>query len=234
MLLYKTFAGSYLYNLNTSDSDVDYYEVYFPTETELLGIKSIQKTKFLKEADEETTRVSLHQFLYQLYKGNHIAYEVLFAPSSSVLFISPFFQELLDIRETLIDGRLLEPMKGYAESHRRNIRHEPSGPRIKYFSNGFDRKSLMHFCRVCYMIKEYLSSNTFNPYIKDNILKNSLLKIKNDTEMSLDAALEIIDRQYNSINTTMQQYEYKPYNSNIDNLLDNFAVKISKKILFLN
>lgn len=124
-LLYEYVRGSNLYNLNTSDSDVDTSGVYLCTQEELLGsLPGTDTARWgnmykaqVSDSRHDNTWFEIGELLRLLMKSNPTVLESLFVPKSKVIGeVHPIMQMVIANRDQFISKQCFYPFFGYAKS----------------------------------------------------------------------------------------------------------------------
>lgn len=125
LFLYK--AGSHFFNLQTSESDIDIKGIYLPSyldykKNNLKQVISYNSNKFTKNSKEDIdiTMFSLGHFLELLKSGDFNSMEALYTPKDKVLFNTPLFQEIIDIRKSLMVSNISSFLGFFKKEYRQH------------------------------------------------------------------------------------------------------------------
>lgn len=151
--LLKTVHGSYLYGLNTSTSDRDYYEVYdFPWKRYRPRKQNIQVIEY----DNDTTTISLERFTDLCIKGVPQSIEVLFSDSSKWLYYDVSWYD----KKKIIVELMLSNIPGVLETYRRTAWN---------FFEKDDFKKNRHALRLCLNAKDLKNTGSFDPTLQPDV-----------------------------------------------------------------
>lgn len=111
-ILFLCKAGSHFFNLNTANSDTDYKGIYLPSPKEMYDGESSRPFYERKTRKEKNTKndkddvdlymFSITNFLDLLSRGDFNCMELLFCTEENILITSPEYEQLREIRESLI------------------------------------------------------------------------------------------------------------------------------------
>ncbi len=111
-------AGSRLYGTNTPESDNDFRGFITPPFEYLAGLSNFQH-QVIREPD--TIIYSIKRFFQLLMTGDPTAYEILFAPESSIMECSDIGEVILHNRSLFACKRFARRIGGYAQSEWRKV-----------------------------------------------------------------------------------------------------------------
>jgi hypothetical protein len=230
VILYKTIAGSRLYGLADENSDEDYEGVYFPTLSQLLGLRAVQKAKTEKGIFEDCTMYSLQGYMKLVGDSNFKVLETLFAPDDKVITINPVFNQLRDQRDKFLNIYLIRPLIGFCKSNLNNIHKLPtSSKRCKLFNAcGFDSKYLQHSYRILRVGEEYLKTGKFKVDFSDE--REYLLDIKYG-RIPLDIIMARIELMQSTLLSQLEEKESLTNREAIKIFLDDLCVKMSLELV---
>lgn len=165
--LLKVLVGSRGYNLEDSDSDYDYKSVFVYQTKDLVSMGFTYRANNSIENNVDDTAFELKHFLDLAIKSN---------PTILEMFIAP-------VVESNIDGQTLKTLFkyawstesayaafiGYGYSQRKRLLDETEKRRNKY---------ACAYIRTLYNLISLLQNKTFNVRMKDEEIRNTLLKYK--------------------------------------------------------
>ena len=108
---YLWLSGSYLYGMNTKESDRDLRGFVFPGFDYMIGIKEFKSIEF-KEDDHKI--YSAKHFLKLALKGDPLVTEGFFAPEDKIIECSDFGREILNLKDDLISNAIYGRIMGYS------------------------------------------------------------------------------------------------------------------------
>ncbi len=165
----KCLHGSYLYVLDTPQSDKDYYEIYDFLNQNWRPKKQAKQTI---DGEEDLVRISLDRFEHLCYMGVPQAVEVLFAPPESWIEVDDSWHMInVCIKENLVDH-----MPTILNTYRRTA--------LNFFSSKKDaEKRKRHAFRLLFNARE----------LKESGLMHS--RLTNTQRISLDTVMGAWDRE---------------------------------------
>ena len=121
-LLFEHVAGSTLYNLNISDSDVDTRGLYIAPKEQLFGLGLDYQDQVSDERNDNTW-YELGKFCNLLLKSNPTVLETLFVPEDKIITTpSEIIKPLLENRNQFITKKCFKPFVEYAYAQIRKAR----------------------------------------------------------------------------------------------------------------
>eukprot|EP00696_Hemimastix_kukwesjijk_P019579 gnl/Hemi2/8901_TR3081_c0_g1_i1.p1 gnl/Hemi2/8901_TR3081_c0_g1~~gnl/Hemi2/8901_TR3081_c0_g1_i1.p1 ORF type:complete len:280 (-),score=59.91 gnl/Hemi2/8901_TR3081_c0_g1_i1:220-1059(-) len=116
-IIFATFGGSRLYNLNLSTSDSDIFAVWQAPNHLLLALEPIKDTFCSEEGKDSQDHClyELHKFGHLLLAGNPHAVEMLFVPSG--YHATPEWELLRGLAKQFLSQVTLSRYLGYCKSH---------------------------------------------------------------------------------------------------------------------
>ena len=135
-LIYKVYAGSIAYGLNTPESDVDIRGITVPPKQYYLGLQSFDQ----QEIPPDTVIYAIRKFVRLASNCNPNILELLFVDDSDVIFMNKYGKLLRDNRDLFLSIRARFTFSGYAfaqlkriKGHRRWIENPQIKPRKEKF-----------------------------------------------------------------------------------------------------
>lgn len=123
-IIFKTLFGSYLYGLNTPESDLDYKAIAIPSGEDIImqkAFKTINETTKPKDQaknskdDIDTEIFSLHQFIKLCKEGQTVALDMLFSTPNKWVTTSPEWEFIQANRDKLLH-RKATAFVGYCQT----------------------------------------------------------------------------------------------------------------------
>lgn len=164
----KVVSGSYMYGINTENSDKDYVGICIPTKDYSIGMYKFEQLeertnpsnseKQNSKADNDYTCYSLPKFIKLAYDNNPNILEVLFVPKESIIYCDNLGKQLLEHRKLFVSKRAFYKFMGYAIAQKRKlITKQSEGLRAKIVEkHGYDVKYASHLIRLLYFGIEIL------------------------------------------------------------------------------
>lgn len=123
MLVFRGFAGSYLYGLQDKNSDLDIIEIYIPKIEEEINLKTnkLNPIQTITE-DKDVTKYDIASFLRALNKGSIQLIEILFSEEFSIVHNSYIFELLQEFKYKLIsEEHIRKNINGFVKNRFDNI-----------------------------------------------------------------------------------------------------------------
>jgi len=127
-IILKIRAGSFLYGLNTPDSDEDYLGIYLSTPEELLGLQKseiIEDNVVSKQENGKNDKDAVDCKYYELRKFCNLALnanpsilEMLFANNENILIMDKYGKKLIENRDKFLSLKVKHSYIGYAFSQK--------------------------------------------------------------------------------------------------------------------
>ena len=167
-LQYMVISGSYSYNTDTEDSDIDIRGWYFPNKNDILKIGgSFEYSQTFSESD--ATFYSFHKFIKSCMQCNPNIIELLGVPEEAVIYQSEIAKLVRSYTDLFLSKRVFKTFGGYATSCLKaledsltkegDIDIDKVNSRNKRKSLSLFYKHAMHLIRLYYIgidiLKEY-------------------------------------------------------------------------------
>ncbi|MHA1437934.1 MAG: nucleotidyltransferase domain-containing protein [Promethearchaeota archaeon] len=214
-ILLTALVGSRAHGLAREDSDFDYRRVYIIPTEEILSLNFKYKGADWIEGNIDNTAYELGHFLQLAVKSNPTILEVFMAP---IVQLNTDGQLLLDLFPYIWDVQnAYDAFVGYGHNQRKKM--------LENKDNKSDKFAIAYI-RTLFNLIILLKTGRFSMEIKDPVLKEFLLKIK-EGKVSYG---EIIDRAefYKSIAT--KELENCTHTNN-PKKINNFLIKMRKKYM---
>lgn len=135
-LVYKVYAGSHAYGLNTPESDIDIRGITIPPKEFYLGLRDFEQQMILPD----TTIFALRKFVRLAKNCNPNIIEMLFVDEKDIIFMNEYGRLLRDNRHLFLSRRARFTFGGYAfaqlkkiKGHRKWIENPQTKPRQEDF-----------------------------------------------------------------------------------------------------
>jgi uncharacterized protein len=120
-IIFLTLSGSHAYGTNIEGSDEDYRGVCTLPETVVYGFNE-NFDQLESHGDPDLTIFSIKKFAHLACQNNPNVLEFLFVDESSILYRTPAWDRLRDIRHMFLSKRLAQTFAGYAKAQLHKIR----------------------------------------------------------------------------------------------------------------
>lgn len=186
-------AGSRLYGLETSESDIDTRGVFLSTgHAEILGLS---RDKVIKSSEEDTLLIEFRHYLGHLQRTNTSAIELLFAEGFEVL--EEEFEAVRENRYRLVDSeRLFASLMGYIHGERRLANGERTGElggkRKKAVDRfGFSPKNFSHLLRIAHCGEMFFRTSVYPVRLAGSV-RDLVLSVKTEPEKRAKEELNLM------------------------------------------
>ena len=176
-IILKVLVGSRSHGLHNADSDYDYRGVFVSPTSEMhkLGVKIKNNSWF--EGKEDQTMYEIGHFLHLATKCNPTILEVFKAPRQPIAYTKDEIQRL-EIWGAKLKALfpyvwnpvgVFEAFRGYAHNQRKKMFDKKDGRQAKF---------AVAYLRTLINLCDLLRTGNFSVEIKDEAIKQDLLKIK--------------------------------------------------------
>lgn len=208
-------VGSHAYGTATPESDLDYKGVIIPPKDYFYGLNSFNGYdksggKNFKNTSEDTdvTLIHINKFVHDCMAGVPNNLELLFLDKEDYIYLSPFGEELINVRSKFLSKQIMKKFGGYAKSQAQKMRQLNSNGKARselVEKFGYDTKFYMHTVRLLNMAIEILGDHHLTVKRPE---ADFLIALRNGYH-TLDNALsyiEVLENTLNEvyINTTLQ------------------------------
>jgi len=197
----KLVAGSHLYNLNTSQSDIDKRGIYLTNSLPyLFGLENDDVVQSKDSNNDDYSYFEASRFIQLLKKTNTNSLEVLFAPKESFLLLTKDFELIRKHRMQLVDSQrlLYSSLRGYVNSEIKLALGERTGKLGGKRKEALDKfqysyKNVSNLIRLVYQMRKFLETGEY-PLQLEGAIRDQCLKIKTQPEKySLDDIKKIVE-----------------------------------------
>ena len=151
-MLYKVVTGSKAYGLSNSDSDLDIRGIFLGSmEDRLLTYNHKKKLDAFKTKDDDTLYFELNKFAQLVHQQSLNIIELLFVEPSCVIYTHPLFNDIINMRDTLLTKKISYSLLNTARSEYDIVLSQQSNnPKRKdlILNYGYDTKSASHSIRI--------------------------------------------------------------------------------------
>lgn len=118
-VILSVIAGSRLYGYAGPDSDLDVRGIFIPSIDCLLGLKKFDQ---IENKIDDSVLFSVQKSFALLQKGHAQLLEILFAPSSNIIELTPEGQLLIENRQIFVTKNSVKSILGFANAEVRKAR----------------------------------------------------------------------------------------------------------------
>lgn len=173
----KVLVGSRSHGLHNVDSDYDYRGVFVSPTNEILKLGAKYKSSSWFEGKEDQTMYEIGHFLHLATKCNPSILEVFKAPKQPIVYtkseiqaIEPWGYKLRNLFPYVWNPiGVFEAFRGYAHNQRKKMFDKKDGRQAKF---------AVAYLRTLINLCDLLRTSDFSVEIKDEEIKQDLLKIK--------------------------------------------------------
>jgi len=218
-LIYKVRTGSDLYGTKIKDiSDDDFCGIFIPDKEYVLGIKNceqvelstkLSKTERNTHGDTDYTIYSLKKFILLAAANNPNIIELLYVPSSCIVYGNEYAGELIGNRGLFLSKKAYHTFKGYSYAQRKKLevkRDNLTGRTELALKFGYDVKFASHLIRLLLECLQLLTEKTITfPLPNNNLVRDIklgrydltwVLNKADELEKLIDLAYVTSDLQY--------------------------------------
>jgi predicted nucleotidyltransferase len=237
--------GSYNYNMDTPQSDIDSKLLVIPSLEQLVNGKSLNYLHCMSDNGEHVEVKDIRHYFATMLKQNINFVETLYA---QVWIINPvymrLFHYLFEMRD-VISGcnpiATIHCIQGTAyQKYKQMLQSSPA--RATDIENyGFDRKSLHHLVRYVFFGEYYMEGTSYQECLQNNDVPNirrMIMNLKTTTVLNREQAINIaedmlngFDKKVDSYLTTIKpfQKDFSALAAQVKDFLDTLAFEIIKQ-----
>ena len=237
--------GSYNYNMDTPQSDVDSKLLVIPSLEQLVNGKSLNYLHCMSDNGEHVEVKDIRHYFATMLKQNINFVETLYA---QVWIVNPvymrLFHYLFEMRD-VISGcnpiATIHCIQGTAyQKYKQMLQSSPA--RAADIENyGFDRKSLHHLVRCVFFGEYYMEGTSYQECLQNNDVPNirrMIMNLKTTTVLNREYAINIAEDMLNGFDTKVDSYltTIKPFQKDfsalaaqVKDFLDTLAFEIIKQ-----
>lgn len=237
--------GSYNYNMDTPQSDIDSKLLVIPSLEQLVNGKSLNYLHCMSDNGEHVEVKDIRHYFATMLKQNINFVETLYA---QVWIINPvymrLFHYLFEMRD-VISGcnpiATIHCIQGTAyQKYKQMLQSSPA--RATDIENyGFDRKSLHHLVRCIFFGEYYMEGSSYQECLQNNDVPNirrMIMNLKTTTVLNREYAINIaedmlngFDKKVDSYLTTIKpfQKDFSALSAQVKDFLDTLAFEIIKQ-----
>ena len=237
--------GSYNYNMDTPQSDIDSKLLVIPSLEQLVNGKSLNYLHCMSDNGEHVEVKDIRHYFATMLKQNINFVETLYA---QVWIVNPvymrLFHYLFEMRD-VISGcnpiATIHCIQGTAyQKYKQMLQSSPA--RAADIENyGFDRKSLHHLVRCVFFGEYYMEGSSYQECLQNNDVPNirrMIMNLKTTTVLNREQAINIakdmldgFDERVDSYLATVKpfQKDFSALSADVKDFLDTLAFEIIKQ-----
>ena len=237
--------GSYNYNMDTPQSDIDSKLLVIPSLEQLVNGKSLNYLHCMSDNGEHVEVKDIRHYFATMLKQNINFVETLYA---QVWIVNPvymrLFHYLFEMRD-VISGcnpiATIHCIQGTAyQKYKQMLQSSPA--RAADIENyGFDRKSLHHLVRCVFFGEYYMEGTSYQECLQNNDVPNirrMIMNLKTTTVLNREYAINIAEDMLNGFDTKVDSYltTIKPFQKDfsalaaqVKDFLDTLTFEIIKQ-----
>ena len=237
--------GSYNYNMDTPQSDIDSKLLVIPSLEQLVNGKSLNYLHCMSDNGEHVEVKDIRHYFATMLKQNINFVETLYA---QVWIVNPvymrLFHYLFEMRD-VISGcnpiATIHCIQGTAyQKYKQMLQSSPA--RAADIENyGFDRKSLHHLVRCVFFGEYYMEGTSYQECLQNNDVPNirrMIMNLKTTTVLNREYAINIAEDMLNGFDTKVDSYlttikpfqkDFSALSADVKNFLDTLAFEIIKQ-----
>lgn len=237
--------GSYNYNMDTPQSDIDSKLLVIPSLEQLVNGKSLNYLHCMSDNGEHVEVKDIRHYFTTMLKQNINFVETLYA---QVWIINPvymrLFHYLFEMRD-VISGcnpiATVHCIQGTAYQKYKQMLQSSPARAAEIENYGFDRKSLHHLVRCVFFGEYYMEGTSYQECLQNNDVPNirrMIMNLKTTTVLNREYAINIaedmlngFDKKVDSYLTTIKpfQKDFSALAAQIKDFLDTLAFEIIKQ-----
>lgn len=237
--------GSYNYNMDTPQSDIDSKLLVIPSLEQLVNGKSLNYLHCMSDNGEHVEVKDIRHYFATMLKQNINFVETLYA---QVWIINPvymrLFHYLFEMRD-VISGcnpiATIHCIQGTAHQKYKQMLQSSPARAAEIENYGFDRKSLHHLVRCVFFGEYYMEGTSYQECLQNNDVPNirrMIMNLKTTTVLNREYAINIAEDMLNGFDTKVDSYltTIKPFQkdfsalaADVKDFLDTLAFEIIKQ-----
>lgn len=237
--------GSYNYNMDTPQSDIDSKLLVIPSLEQLVSGKSLNYLHCMSDNGEHVEVKDIRHYFATMLKQNINFVETLYA---QVWIVNPvymrLFHYLFEMRD-VISGcnpiATIHCIQGTAHQKYKQMLQSSPARAAEIENYGFDRKSLHHLVRCVFFGEYYMEGASYQECLQNNGVPNirrMIMNLKTTTVLNKEWAINIaedmlagFDEKVDSYLDTIKpfQKDFSALASDVKDFLDTLAFEIIKQ-----
>lgn len=237
--------GSYNYNMDTPQSDIDSKLLVIPSLEQLVNGRSLNYLHCMSDNGEHVEVKDIRHYFATMLKQNINFVETLYA---QVWIVNPvymrLFHYLFEMRD-VISGcnpiATIHCIQGTAYQKYKQMLQSSPARATDIEKYGYDRKSFHHLVRCLFFGKRYMKGTSYQECLQNNdipITRRAIMKLKTDTNCSREFAISSAETMLNQFDKKVNKYldAIKPFHNDfltlaadVKDFLDTLAFEIIKQ-----
>ena len=237
--------GSYNYNMDTLQSDIDSKLLVIPSLEQLVSGKSLNYLHCMSDNGEHVEVKDIRHYFATMLKQNINFVETLYA---QVWIINPIymrlFHYLFEMRD-VISGcnpiATIHCIQGTAYQKYKQMLQSSPARAAEIENYGFDRKSLHHLVRCVFFGEYYMEGISYQECLQNNAVPNirrMIMNLKTTTVLNREQAINIaedmldgFDKKVNNYLDTIKPFQkgFSALAADVKDFLDTLAFEIIKQ-----
>lgn len=237
--------GSYNYNMDTPQSDIDSKLLVIPSLEQLVSGKSLNYLHCMSDNGEHVEVKDIRHYFATMLKQNINFVETLYA---QVWIVNPvymrLFHYLFEMRD-VISGcnpiATIHCIQGTVHQKYKQMLQSSPARAAEIENYGFDRKSLHHLVRCVFFGEYYMEGTSYQECLQNNDVPNirrMIMNLKTTTVLNKEWAINIAEDMLDGFDEKVDSYldTIKPFQkdfsalaSDVKDFLDTLAFEIIKQ-----
>ena len=237
--------GSYNYNMDTPQSDIDSKLLVIPSLEQLVSGKSLNYLHCMSDNGEHVEVKDIRHYFATMLKQNINFVEALYA---QVWIVNPvymrLFHYLFEMRD-VISGcnpiATIHCIQGTAHQKYKQMLQSSPARAAEIENYGFDRKSLHHLVRCVFFGEYYMEGTSYQECLQNNDVPNirrMIMNLKTTTVLNKEWAINIAEDMLDGFDEKVGSYldTIKPFQkdfsalaADVKDFLDTLAFEIIKQ-----
>lgn len=237
--------GSYNYNMDTPQSDIDSKLLVIPSLEQLVSGKSLNYLHCMSDNGEHVEVKDIRHYFATMLKQNINFVETLYA---QVWIVNPvymrLFHYLFEMRD-VISGcnpiATIHCIQGTAHQKYKQMLQSSPARAAEIENYGFDRKSLHHLVRCVFFGEYYMEGTSYQECLQNNDVPNirrMIMNLKTTTVLNREYAINIAEDMLDGFDEKVDSYldTIKPFQkdfsalaADVKDFLDTLAFEIIKQ-----
>ena len=237
--------GSYNYNMDTPQSDIDSKLLVIPSLEQLVSGKSLNYLHCMSDNGEHVEVKDIRHYFATMLKQNINFVETLYA---QVWIVNPvymrLFHYLFEMRD-VISGcnpiATIHCIQGTAHQKYKQMLQSSPARAAEIENYGFDRKSLHHLVRCVFFGEYYMEGTSYQECLQNNDVPNirrMIMNLKITTVLNKEWAINIAEDMLDGFDEKVDSYldTIKPFQKDfsalaldVKDFLDTLAFEIIKQ-----
>lgn len=237
--------GSYNYNMDTPQSDIDSKLLVIPSLEQLVSGKSLNYLHCMSDNGEHVEVKDIRHYFATMLKQNINFVETIYA---QVWIVNPvymrLFHYLFEMRD-VISGcnpiATIHCIQGTAHQKYKQMLQSSPARAAEIENYGFDRKSLHHLVRCVFFGEYYMEGTSYQECLQNNDVPNIrriIMNLKTTTVLNREYAINIAEDMLDGFDEKVDSYldTIKPFQkdfsalaADVKDFLDTLAFEIIKQ-----